>query len=175
MKTCKECKKEKPINEFYKHPAMDGGHLNKCKECKKEMAKKNREENIEYYREYDKRRQRESFKRVFLHRYSGMKSSVEGRNSHNRSVEGKELCSKEEFLVWCAKNIDEFRKLHQQWQKSGYEKSMSPSVDRIDNDKGYIPENMQWITLSENSSKDNSKTFWKNFERDKEGQFVKKG
>ena len=33
MKTCFKCGIIKPLNEFYEHPKMTDGRLNKCKEC----------------------------------------------------------------------------------------------------------------------------------------------
>lgn len=55
-KKCISCGITKELSEYYKHPKMADGHLNKCKECQKANSKAAREQNPDHYREYDKAR-----------------------------------------------------------------------------------------------------------------------
>ncbi len=56
MKTCKQCDQTKPLDDFYAAPCNLDGKSGKCKECIKANARANRAANIEYYREYDRKR-----------------------------------------------------------------------------------------------------------------------
>ena len=52
FKKCFKCQAVKPIEEFYKHPKMADGHLNKCKGCCKHDVKTHRDENLDRIRAY---------------------------------------------------------------------------------------------------------------------------
>lgn len=80
MKTCILCKKEKPLEEFYKHPQMKDGRLGKCIECSRAASLKNRAEKIEYYREFDKKRANEP------HR-------VSARIEYQNTERGRQVCN----------------------------------------------------------------------------------
>ena len=56
QKKCFKCGEVKDLSDFYKHPAMRDGHVNKCKDCNKKDVRKNRKRNVDYYRKYDSQR-----------------------------------------------------------------------------------------------------------------------
>jgi len=55
-KVCFKCNCIKQLDDFYAHPQMKDGRLNKCKECTKKDAHTHRENNIDKIREYDRNR-----------------------------------------------------------------------------------------------------------------------
>ena len=56
MKICFKCNRMLPISEFYKHPQMKDGTLNKCKQCAKSDVRKNYREKLDKYHEYETHR-----------------------------------------------------------------------------------------------------------------------
>lgn len=156
-KKCFKCGIIKPLKEFYKHSGMKDGYLNKCKECDKIDVRLNSRKNKEHYRGYYKNRIRNDINYMFIHRYSGMLARSDGRCKQNYSVIGKTICSKDDFLKWCYsdKIYLKFITLYFEWRKNNYCRKLCPSIDRIDNNKGYIVENLQWLTQQKNSSKYN--------------------
>lgn len=69
---------------------------------------------------------------------------------------GMEYCGKEIFIETFYNN-QEFLNLWKQWQNKNFEYKYTPSVDRIDNNKGYLIDNIQFKTHSDNAGKDKIK------------------
>lgn len=83
--------------------------------------------------------------------YRNMQSRVTGilkKKAH--LYEGLDILSREEFYEWSL-NGTQFHLLYDQWVASEYKPGMSPSVERVNPEKGYTIDNMEWITHSENS------------------------
>jgi hypothetical protein len=76
-----------------------------------------------------------------------------GANSNKKSTRGKPFLTWDEFLEWYEVTESEFKMLYDNWVASGYTRKLSPSVDRIDATKGYIKNNLQWLTVSDNCKK----------------------
>ena len=63
---------------------------------------------------------------------------------------GLDLLDRDVFYKW-AKNNEDYKILFNKWVNSGYDRRLSPSIDRIDGNKGYILSNIRFLTHSENS------------------------
>lgn len=152
-KDCFKCGLNKPLSEFYKHPEMLDGHVNKCKDCNKKDVRTNYAVKKDYYHVYDKGRQRHSRQRIFNHRYSQMKQRIEGRAIRDYGVKGKEFLSPLEYSNWIKNNMDEFEAIYKLWETSGFQRKYTPSIDRINNNGSYTADNMRWVTVSDNTKK----------------------
>jgi hypothetical protein len=65
--------------------------------------------------------------------------------------EGLPILGKEVFYDWSLSD-KAYSNLYDEWVYSDYCKKLSPSIDRIDTEKGYVIGNIRWLTHSQNSS-----------------------
>lgn len=137
---------------------------------------KTKEEKNKFQKEYRLRNNNSCTKKYektingFLMRsYRNMKSRILGiqwKKAHLYT--GKEILSKEDFYAWSLSNKN-FIKLFKSWEKSNYERRITPSIDRIDSSFGYYLENMQWVPFHVNCSRVN-----RNFVKTKSGDKISK-
>lgn len=156
MKYCKLCKQDKPASEYYRQSTTLDGLHSYCKECHKMQVTSRRNKQAARWRAYDMDRQRNDFTRIFKHRHRNMRSRVEGRRSDRSfKVEGMPMADQTEFLEWCRSpaTMTQFFRLWINWRNAGYCRALTPSIDRIDNRRGYTVDNMQWLSLRDNDIK----------------------
>jgi hypothetical protein len=137
-KVCRTCKEEKSTLKFHVRTAAPDGLRNDCKKCESIAYRKSYTTNRLYY---------------LRRRYTAMLQRAEGRSRYPTGSNGLPICTREEFLNWCEETKDDFEKLWKVYEEADYSFPLAPSVDRIDNDRGYELENIRWITVHDNSVK----------------------
>lgn len=69
-KTCFKCLVEQSLEDFYRHPRMPDGHLNKCKGCTKRDVSLNRRSKLQQYSEYERERFQQPKRKSNVVRYT---------------------------------------------------------------------------------------------------------
>ena len=126
-KECTACKKTLPLEAFAKQKLGKLGRTSKCKECKNNL----------YTR---------SIKGVIGGMYCTQRAHCKKRNHPAPAYTQQEL---HDYLI----TNTTFLKLFSEWEISGYEQSLRPSCDRLDDYKTYTFDNIQIVTYRENIQK----------------------
>src|SRR5271157_1478739 len=117
----------------------------KYKGCKKESVQRNL-----YCHSH---RNRVTIDKFLGQAYSHMRARVNGTSGTKTPhlYVGKAIMPRDIFLIW-AKNNPEFLVLYKRWTMSNFDRKLTPSVNRINSNKGYTLDNVEWITNSLNCS-----------------------
>lgn len=153
-KKCFICGRVKPIDDFYKHKGMDDGHLNKCKECTRKYMADRQKQGLT--KATDWKRHHLNPDRYRKHIYYGIKYRCTHTKRSDGSVNsyyGREFISLAEWDLWCKQTEKTFLSLWKVWKDSNFDRRYTPSIDRIDDSKGYVLGNIQWLTLHNNIEK----------------------
>jgi len=132
VRKCSDCKIEKEEKEFYKAKIYEDNIDKICKICRCENA-------LQY---------RRTFKGLMTEIYSHQKIS-----SPQRGL-GDVCYSKAQLIEWC-ESSDKFMKMFNQWEIGDYFIDLRPTIDRIENGKGYTFSNIQAMTYRDNINKEN--------------------
>jgi len=99
MKKCFKCGIEKELDEFYKHPGMTDGHLNKCKDCNKLDVKENYliKSKDSLWLEKERSRGRDKYYRLYVGRKPRYRRL---RNEHIKDMFDVPILNGEEMHHW---------------------------------------------------------------------------
>jgi len=130
IKICILCNEEKNTNLFGIARNTKDGLFSYCKSCANNKDKT-------YKRTKDG---------LITRIYSHQKTNSTNKNNIPPKY------SKAELMLWLLQN-DLFHRLFKQWEEAGYSKKLTPSIDRLDDYKGYSFDNIQLMTWEENKQK----------------------
>jgi len=129
-KYCPRCRTTRLASEFYKNNKHKSGLSSYCKVCNSSYSK------------HKKRTKEGLVKRM----YWSQRTNAKQRGHH------LPFYTKQELKDWLySQKI--FHELYDNWKSSGFEKSLTPSCDRLDDYKSYTLDNLQVVTWIENNQR----------------------
>jgi predicted MPP superfamily phosphohydrolase len=148
-KECRACFKNLPLFSFSKNLAAKDGLQYKCRPCDIDYQKQRRENNkeavLEYGRAYQKNRRKNfEYRLQMLLNASKQRAKLKNRE-HSITLEDiKDLYPVDGKCPVFGFNLE--------FNDAGFRET-SPSIDRIDSDKGYTKDNIQIISWKANRLK----------------------
>lgn len=150
--TCRDCKQTKPFDSFHRHPKASHGRNTRCKDCErlyqKAYAKRNGAKKAAYSREYRARPENKAKARAYVesHRERFIWHSAKRRARERGlkfTIEVADIVIPELCPVFKTPLVFGDRGMTDD----------SPSIDRIDNAKGYEKGNVWVISYHANRLK----------------------
>lgn len=154
MKKCTKCNKSKEFSEFYNSKSTNDGLTYSCKKCMTEYRHKNKKKNKEYariLRETNPQKVRDTNIKSYRNKdprikvFQGCKQRAKARSIYfDLKLEDIVIPDKCPYLKvpFIIGTKDNYQYTH--------------SIDRIDNSKGYVKDNIEIITMKANSMKNNA-------------------
>lgn len=157
MKICIECKKSKPLSEFYFRKDSQK-YRNKCKNCVKTRVRKY----LKINKKKTNQKRAEKRKRYpWIYVLKGIKQRCRNLKATGYKYYGAKG-------IKCLITVDEIKQL---WFRDKAYLLNQPSIDREDNDGNYEYENCKFIEFGENAAKDKRKAI---LQFDLNNNFMKK-
>lgn len=146
-RTCRGCLIEQALEDFPRKIDCAEGRSWRCQVCVNASQRARRQRNGNS----DTKRHEKTPQGFLMRAYRNMKSRVTGVQKEKAHLyQGLPILPKEDFYAWSRDNVD-FWRLFRQWVASGYDRRLTPSVNRVDPEQGYVFPNLEWITHSLNS------------------------
>jgi len=150
-KVCHRCGKEQSISEYRFGCETKDKYSNQCRSCLNEMQRERRSR----FNNIITKRYEKTIRGYLMRTYRNMESRVTGIQWQKAHLYlGKQLLDRESFYNWSLQDKS-FNDLFIKWTNAGYPMKLSPSIERKDSNRGYVLDNMEWITHSENSRRGN--------------------
>ena len=149
LKKCNRCTEKKALFEFSKNKASKDGLQHRCRTCdilyQKERRSNNKEAALAYDRKHKAKRRKEfDFRLQMLLNASKQRASLKGREHSLTLQDIKDMYPIDGKCPVYGFDL--------QFNSAGFRET-SPSLDRIDSNKGYTKDNVQVISWKANRLK----------------------